>query len=89
MEQQYLVVRTTSNELKRGAVNPEQARLFQDKTGQTIVLKGRKVEVLGVFTEEEYKAAEIFHPKQTSDHYKQWVQNMKHLKEKGEWPEIN
>ena len=87
MEQKYIVFKNHVNELKRIRVRDEaKARLFLDKPDQTFNVNGHKVEVLGLYTEEEFKVLDMFNHEST-DHYEKWVSNMKYLKKHGKWPE--
>jgi hypothetical protein len=86
----YIVIRDQLNQIDKIPVtNLERAKKFVANVGkQTFQHKGRKVEVLGLYDENEVKTIELFHHTGPS-HYERWVENMKYLKKYRKWPENN
>lgn len=83
----YIITKDEINHVEKIAVNDlDQAKKFVTNVkGKSFTHKGRKVEVLGLFNEEEAKAVELFHHTGPS-HYEKWKQNMQYLKNHKEWP---
>lgn len=84
----FIVTRDQLNQIDRIPVTDlAKAKKFVANVGkQTFQHRGRKVEIVGLYDEEEMKAVELFHHTGPS-HYDKWVENMKYLKEKRSWPD--
>lgn len=84
----YIVTRDQLNAIEKIPVTDlEKAKKFVANIGkQTFAHKGRKVEVLGLYDENEAKTVEMFHHTGPS-HYDQWVANMKHFQKTKQWPD--
>lgn len=83
----YLVVRSNIDEIDKIPVTDlKKAEALVKKVGkQKFKHKGRYVEILGLYTEEEMKVVDLFHKTAPSE-YEIWRENMRQFAKTKEWP---